>query len=569
MKLESSTRIYIVFGFLLLCAAVLIGRLFFVQIVHGNAYAQEADEQYITEAPNTFNRGSIFFKEKDGQLISAATLKTGYVIAINPTILADPRDAYAQIRQHIILEKEDFLKKAAKTTDPYEEIEERVPREKAVDIQELDIPGVSVHTQKWRYYPGEEMAAHTLGFVGFQGDERAGRYGVERYYNDVLDRSDEGLYVNFFAEVFSNITDAILSSEKNREGDIVLTVEPHVQKTLERTITQVHEQWDSRLTGGIIMDPRDGSIYALGITPGFNPNTFSQADPNTFAHPVVERVYEMGSIIKPLTMAAGLDSGAVTPETTYNDKGYAIYNGSRIENFDGKGRGVVDMQEVLSQSLNTGAAFVAEQMGPDSLRSYFYNYGLNQETGVELPNETRGLLDNLESPREIEYMTASFGQGIAMTPIETVRALAMLGNGGKLVDPHLVGRIDYTFGDTKKTYPNEGEQVISPQTSEEITRMLVKVVDEALAGGDVALPRYSVAAKTGTAQIADLENGGYYDDRFLHSFFGYFPAYDPQFIVFLYTVEPKEVRYASQTLTDPFMEITKFLLNYYEIPPDR
>ena len=144
-----------------------------------------------------------------------------------------------------------------------------------------------------------------------------------------------------------------------------------------------------------------------------------------------------------------------------------------------------------------------------------------------------------------------------------------MGNGGKLVTPHLVKEIRYDDGEVKTIRYPEGTQVFSTETSETISRMLTVVVDDALSGGDVALPNHSIGAKTGTAQIADPVNGGYYDDKFLHSFFGYFPAYDPKFIVFMYTVEPKGVKYASQTLTTPFMDITKFLINYYSIPPDR
>ena len=156
-----------------------------------------------------------------------------------------------------------------------------------------------------------------------------------------------------------------------------------------------------------------------------------------------------------------------------------------------------------------------------------------------------------------------------MTPIATVRAMSVLANGGVLITPHVATKIKYRSGLSRSVSFNAGERVIKEETSEEITRMLVKVVDEALLGGTVKFEHYSVAAKTGTAQIAHVEERGYYDDRFFHSFFGYFPAYDPQFLIFLYTVEPKEVRYASQTLTRPFIDMVQFLINYYEVPPDR
>ena len=228
------------------------------------------------------------------------------------------------------------------------------------------------------------------------------------------------------------------------------------------------------------------------------------------------------------------------------------------------------MQEVLSQSLNTGVVYVMQKLGRERFAEYMRNYDLSEETGIDLPGEVAGLAGNLSSKRDIEHATASFGQGIAMTPIATVRALASLSNGGKLVTPHVVKKINYDLGYSREIIPaREDEKILKDETSGEITRMLVEVVDKALLGGTVKMDRYSIAAKTGTAEIANPAGGGYYEDRSLHSFFGYFPAYDPKFIVFFYSVNPKGVKYASQTLTEPFMDITKFLINYYEIPPDR
>jgi cell division protein FtsI/penicillin-binding protein 2 len=375
--------------------------------------------------------------------------------------------------------------------------------------------------------------------------------------------------VNFFAELFSNLGDLVYEKKGPRTGSVVTTLEPSVSRMLDTVLLETNEKYDSKLTGAIVMDPNTGEIVAMNAVPGFDLNDKSEATIEQFQNPLVENVYEFGSTIKALTVAAGLDSGAISPWTTYYDAGSLTLDTYTIRNYDGRGRGTVPMQEVLNQSLNTGVSWIVTQMGKEKFRDYFLNLKLGSETGIDLPNEAYGLVANLDSPRDVEYATASFGQGIALTPIAVTRALATLGNGGKLVTPHLVKEIRYDDGEVKEVRYPDGTQVFTPETSEEVSRMLQKVVDDALKGGDVALPNHTIGAKTGTAQIADPVNGGYYDDKYLHSFFGYFPAYDPKFIVFMYTVEPNGVKYASETLTTPFMDITKFLINYYSIPPDR
>lgn len=568
MKYSFISRTKIISFCFLLFALVLVAKLFLVQVVYGNSYKERAEGQYATPSSNVFERGTIYFSRKDGTLVSAATQVAGFKLAINPSQITDKELVYEKLSKEVTLDQADFFKKVGKSNDPYEEVLHRMTKAEADAISLLKIPGVNIYKEKWRFYPGGSLASHTLGFLGYKGDELAGRYGLERQYESTLSRNKDNLYVNFFAEVFSNIRKTFFEGEE-KDGSLVTTIEPDVQSFLEKELSEVKGKYKIDSIGGIIMNPQDGSIYALGVSPDFNPNNFSKVEKvSTFSNPLVENVFEFGSVVKPLVMAAGLDAGVITAQTKYDDKGSVQVEKKEIFNFDKKARGVVNMEEVLSQSLNTGMVFVYRQLGKDKMRDYMFSFGIKEKTGIDLPNETNGLTSNLNTPRDIEYANASFGQGIALTPIEMVRALAALGNGGKLVTPHVVKSIKYdTFVEKKMTYP-EVTTKISKETSEEITRMLVMAMDS-YGGGKIKLPHYSVAAKTGTAQIADKLTGGYYTDRNIHSFVGYFPAYNPEFIVFLYGINPKGVEYSSTTWTEPFIDITKFLLNYYEIPPDR
>lgn len=567
MKSSFIVRTRVLFIFIFIFAAVLVGKLFLVQIVHGRSYSDLADRQYSTPSSNIFERGTIFFTRKDGQLVSAAVQTTGFKIAINPVKIIDPEGVYKKLSKIINLNHEEFLAKVAKTTDPYEEIANHLSKEEADAISLFKIGGLTVYKEKWRFYPGGSLASQSLGLVGYKGDLLGGRYGLERQYNETLSRNTDNPYINFFAEVFSNIKKTLFKNEV-KEGNVVTTIEPTVQSFLENELQSVKDKYNIDSIGGIIMNPVDGSIYALGVKPDFDPNDFSKVkNTSTFSNPLVENVLEFGSVIKPLVMAAALDIKVVTADTTYNDKGSVIVENKEIFNFDKKGRGPnTTMQTVLSQSLNTGMVFVEQKLGKENLRNYLLAYGLKDKTGIDLPNETSGLISGiLKSPREIEYANAAFGQGIAFTPFELIRALSSLANGGNLVVPHIVQKIQYDDSTTKEmTYPISRVK-ISQATATEITRMLVTVMD----AGVGKIDHYSVAMKTGTAQVADPVNGGYYADKHNHSFMGFFPAYDPKFIVFLYAINPKGVLYSSQTWTNPFLEITKFLINYYEVPPDR
>ena len=571
--LQNRLRLLSLFVFLF--ALLLVGKLYLIQIVSGENFEAKAEHQYVAGI-NYFDRGLIYFTTKDGTSVPAASVKTGFILYVNPNILGqrdDLEEIFETVNAITSVDKEGFLTKVKKQNDYYEELARRLPADVAEKIQALEISGLSVARERWRIYPGGSIAAHTVGLIGYSGDELAGRYGLERFYEPVLKRSGDDAFVNFFAEIFSNIKKAV-SEDESLEGDIVTTIEPSVEAFLESEIEKVTQKYSSDFTGGIVINPRTGEIYAMALTPTFDPNTPQKERHSAiFSNRLVEDRYEMGSILKALTLAVGIDSNAITARTTYNDPGCMTLNTRTFCNYDGKSHGSgLSMQSVLNKSLNTGAAFVASRVGSSNFNDYMLRFGLETATGIDLPNEGKSLVSNLKTNRELESAQASFGQGIALTPIITVRALSALANGGTLITPHLVKEIKYKLGPTKTVlYPEEKERkrVLSPETSAEISRMLTEVVDRSLREGQVRLENYNIAAKTGTAQIAKPGGGGYYDDRYLHSFFGYFPSYEPEFLIFLYTYYPKGVQYASETLTDTFMDITKFLINYYDIPPDR
>jgi cell division protein FtsI/penicillin-binding protein 2 len=560
-------RIRIVIFCIFIVVFIILSRLFFVQVLHNNFYAEKADKQYVTSANSIFSRGSIFFSKKDDSLVAAGTVTSGFKLAMVPKQVIDPEDTYIKLSPYIKMDHDTFISKVAKISDPYEEIATELTKEQITEIENLKIKGISVFKDNWRFYPGGNMASHALGFIAYKDDSLVGQYGIERYYNSTLSKPKDESYVNFFAEVFSNLRDV---STTNNQGDIITTIEPMTQNTLESELSATLNKWNADQAGGIIMNPQTGEIYAMAGLPDFDLNNFGSVDDvGVYRNPLVENVFEFGSVIKPLVMAGAIDARVITPETKYTDNGFVVVDKKTINNFDMKGRGVSTMQDVLDQSLNTGMVFVENKLGHDRFRSYMKSYGIGEKTGIDLPNETSGLIKNLDSPRNIEYANAAFGQGIAMTPIEAIRAFSVIANGGKLITPHLAKEIKYDNGISKVIeYPVIKENILKKESTDTITQMLIHVF-EAYDGGIHKFNSHSVATKTGTAQVA-LEDGlGYYTDRHMHSFFGYFPAYDPKFLVFIFLKNPKEVKYASQTLIPPFVNITKFIINYYNVPPDR
>lgn len=562
-------RVQLVFVGIIIAALAIVVALYRTEIVNGDAYASRAEKQYAKPAVSVFDRGSIFFQARDGTRVTAAALARGYFMYLDQKQIGDASRAYAALREYVAINQSSFMK-AARSPGSYVEFTHKIDPVTAEHIQNLNLPGVGMAPEAWRSYPGGTLAAHTLGIIGETASSTvSGRYGLERSYDSILSHTKHGSSADVFASLFDGLG-AVFGGSTDSTGDIVTTIEPAVENYLEKVLADASAEWHPDEIGGIIMDPQTGEIRALSSLPTFDPNDLAHL-PNVavLANPLVEHFYEMGSIMKPLTMATGLDTGVITPDSTYNDTGCMVLDTKKICNYDAKARGVIPMQQILSQSLNVGAATVGLKVDKTAFTRYFNSFGFGTTTGIDLPNETSGLMKNLKNPKNIDIATASYGQGIAVSPIAMARGLAILANGGYLVVPHVVKEIDYTDGSKKIVKPVKQGPILKPKTVTDIDRMLVVVVDTALANGAIKMDHYTMAAKTGTAEIADPVKGGYYPDRYLHSFFGFFPAYDPKFIVFLYQVYPKGAKYASETLTNPFNEIAKFLINYYNIPPDR
>jgi stage V sporulation protein D (sporulation-specific penicillin-binding protein) len=570
MRAQFRSRIRLILSVIILVALGIVVRLYFVQIVNGEDYAQKADRQFSSGGGKLFDRGSIYFTRKDGTLISAASLSTGFLVAINPQMLIDPELAYSEIKAvaSSTLSRKAYFAAVAKKSKVYIEVAHRLSDLDGQTLSAKNIPGVQVLRERWRQYPGLTLASQSIGIVSYgSGDTLAGQTGLEATYDDVLMRSGESLYRNFFSEIFSSVGDMLISAKNVKEGDIITTIEPEVQTRLANSLSKLTERYSSRESGGIIMNPVTGAIIAIASYPSYDNNNLQTIDPARLGNPLVEHVYEFGSIMKPITVTAAIDAGVITSNTTYNDTGCITVNTRQICNWDLKARGVVPIKQIILQSLNVGASWVATELGQEKFRNYFSKL-FGQKTGVDLPNETGALLGNLSKPQQIGYNTAAFGQGVAVTPMQMIRALGAIANNGSMVQPHLVSAVRLDSGIERKLDWGERVQVFSATSTRETAEMMSELTDKILSEGKARIPTMSVAAKTGTAQLTTPE-GGYYNDRFFHSFVGFFPAYNSRFIILLYTDDPKGVKYASETLNTTFLDLVHFLIDYYEVPPDR
>ena len=558
-----------------------ISILFNLQILNsskGNIYTNSGQE-------DKFIRNTIFFQDRDNKLYPAATTIKQYNLFISPREIDDLKETYSHVKVLFDIDFKLFEKLASKKDDAYEVLKKNITTAEKNKIKEYlsiyDVPGVYFEQVKQRFYSYNSIGSHVLGFVGFNnfGNYR-GQYGLEKVYNSFLSNPKTNTLKSKIVQ--NALLNSLIGDEEEvytEGGDIVTTIDPFVQEHLEKQLRNILNVWSGKSVGGIIIEPHTGKIIAIDSLPSFNPNRFNRVnDYSVFINPLISNVYEVGSIFKPLTLAIGFDSGSIKEDDTYNDKGRILLNNRYISNYDGKARGEkTTIQEFINQSLNLGAVHILEKTGIDIFRGYLKSFTFESFTNIDLPAETGGLTSNLDSPRKIEYATAAYGHGIAVTPIGIVRALSSIANGGILKSPYIVDHINTGEGVIESPFRDKNEfRIFDSETTKKVTDILVNGFDEALLGGTLKDKSYTIASKTGTASIPDLEKGGYYDDKLLHTFFGYFPASRPEYLIFLFVEEPQwpnintdEILYSSATLSHPFKAIVDYLAAYYEVIPDR
>ena len=565
----------IVFIFFFITA---VSRLFYVQIFKGGVYQAAAGRQQKVASEVLPERGGIYLKSSDKNVPVALT-QTRYNVWVSPKEISPGENERIIDRVSEILGLDPRLvsERISKPDDPYEPIKDKVDKKDILKLSQLGLKGVHWEPFQDRYYPLGELGSQLVGFVGQADDSggkiKAGQYGLESYFNNYL--KGESGYVAGVKKALGSLVLPLSRVVKPKKGqDIYLTIDYNIQLALETELRKAAEKFSASSASGVIMDPQTGAILAMSAWPGFDPNKYGEVkNASLFLNPNTQLVFEPGSIFKPVTMAAALDINVVSPDLKYTDTGEVNVGGLTIRNSTRQAWGSQTMSQVLEKSLNTGVIFVLRRMPQGVWREYVDRFGFGEKTGVTLPGEAKGDIRNLKSGSEIDWLVSSFGQGVSVTPLAMTSAIAAIANGGELLRPYLVDKIGQgsaAAGQEKIAFAGGKvvkRRVIKPSTSETLTKMLVGVVETG-SGKQARIPGYSVAGKTGTAQVAASDAAGY-TEKTIHTFVGYSPAFDPAFVMLIKLDNPQGVQFSEATAAPVFKKVGEFILHYLGVPPDK
>lgn len=571
----STTRIAVVATAIVFVFTLVGIRLFVSAVLAHPETLAKAEDQYLVRQQIDPHRGVIYARDAAAALahpddpmaalVPLATNRRTYALSVVPRNLLDPAAAADALLLWLPgASRAELIAKFDSDALYLPPLRRGLSEDEKNQLAALKIRGLLLLEEEERYYPEGELASQVLGFVNA---DKIGNYGIEQRYDAelrgtggevVAERDVRGRLLSLAAE--RPVADGV---------DLVLTIDRNVQGFVEETLARAIETYQADSGTIVVMHVKNGAILAMTSRPTFDPNTFRNVpvvEQSRFLNPAISAVWEPGSIFKTIVMAAALDHDVVEPETEGVFGNVVQVGNYEIHTAEDKAFGRETMTQVLENSDNVAMVWVGNQLGNEAMGETFATFGFGEPLGIDLPGEVGGYLPPVADWRDIHRATLSFGQGISTTPLQIAAAMAALGNGGRFLQPHLVKELHYPDGSVVVIEPAvRNEAVISAVTSAQITAMMVSVVENGH-GKRARVAGFAIAGKTGTAQIPNPD-GGYYEDRHIGGFAGFFPADDPQFAMVVKLDQPKTVRFAESSAAPTFGEIAAFLLNYYRIPP--
>jgi cell division protein FtsI/penicillin-binding protein 2 len=441
----------------------------------------------------------------------------------------------------------------------------KVDSDKVDVIKNLHLTGIGFEPESKRYYPEATLAAQLLGFVGHdQSGQDKGYFGLEGYYDREL-RGKDGFVQRerdaMGAPILIGLTQRV---EPENGRTLNLWIDKTIQQIAEKRLSEGISRYQAKEGSVVIMDPETGGILAMASNPSYDPANYSVFDKSLYKNPIVAGSYEPGSTFKVFIMSAAINEHRVTSKTTMDETGPLTIGDYVIRTWNNQYHGTQTMTEVIQHSSNVGMVFVQRKLGKDALLKYIHAFGFGTPTGVDLEEESSPDVRSDNQWGEIDLATASFGQGTAVTPLQMVRAVSVIANGGWLVEPHVVRSIVDSHGRVIQNPVKRISRILSNSTTDIMTEMMVNAVDNGEAKW-AKPPGYRIAGKTGTAQIPVA--GHYDENKTIASFIGFAPADHPQFAMLVTLREPSTSPWGSETAAPLFFSIAKDILIYKGIPP--
>jgi len=540
---------------------VLVAQLVQVQIINHGFYSAWALEQYkqqviIVEPP----RGVI--RDRNGYLLAGNSVM--YSIEADTRYVKDVEELAAELGVLLPMPAVEIERLLRSSDDPWVVIGPPVSKEVGEQVASRGLSGITVRSLWTREYPEGRLASHALGFCNA---EDKCFYGVEAFYDSILRPDETEKETDPVDEEVLWAGPPVVFPKPG--ADLVLTLDRAIQMMVEEELARAVQEYQADGGTIIVMDPRTFGILAMASLPDYDPGRYYESFGGSlppFEDPAVSQQYEPGSVFKVMTVAAALDSGLVTPETIYYDQGEIEVGGRVIKNASRRAYGEQTVTDILVKSLNVGAAWLSTQMGPDTFYRYAWDFGFGQLTEIDLAGEVPGqvwLPGDIEHWHDSNLGTNSFGQGLAVTPLQMVTAFATVANDGVRLRPHIVERRIDPDGAVFFSQPMTEAQPISQETARQLTEMMVRVVEEGTPAARVT--GYRVAGKTGTAQIP--VPGGYDKEATIVTFVGFGPVPDPEFVILVRLDRPRTSTWAEDTVAAAFSRLALRLFVVFGVPP--